>query len=447
MLTEFSSELICAICSRGVKSEKPTNVEKDDSPVSGLGDGRTGDDALDRRPRQRAHRAAIRRRKWNHARRHLEKCGDLGEGPRPHAAAAVNQPRVRIGAIEEHVVALHHQGNASGMRTPADNRVAPKLPQPVRRVVDRAERVFVLNHRAMMQRQGEEGVSGVIGRLVLGAVVVLEMDRAKRAAIVVLGVLAWPGGAGAQSDALLEAYDRSKGLFAEGRFADAIPFAAEAVAHGEAEFGGDDITTAMLLNNLAELHRAAKDYAAAEPLHRRALEILGSRLPPEDTQIAVSAHNLAEVYRAQERYAEAETLHLQALEIRRLAFGPGDPAVALSLDKLAALYHAQGRDDAAEPLYVEALAIAEETLGEDHPFVAATLGALARLYAAQRRNREAENFYQRAVTAWDAARGGEGADLAAALEDYAALLREAGRSAGAEALDARARGIRAAAPP
>ena len=64
----------------------------------------------------------------------------------------MNQPRVRVGAIEEDVIANRHDRDAPGTRPPADERVAPELPQPVCRGIDRTQRFFVPAHGAMMRR-------------------------------------------------------------------------------------------------------------------------------------------------------------------------------------------------------------------------------------------------------------------------------------------------------
>ncbi len=74
--------------------------------------------------------------------------------------------------------------------------------------------------------------------------------------------------------------------------------------------------------------------------------------------------------------------------------------MAATLYSLASVDRAQGRYAEAEPLYKRALAVREKELRPDHPFVATS------------------------------------------LENYAALLRDVGRNAEADTLDARAKVIR-----
>ncbi len=75
--------------------------------------------------------------------------------------------------------------------------------------------------------------------------------------------------------------------------------------------------------------------------------------------------------------------------------------MATALNTLAWLDHQQGNYAQAEPLYQRALAIREKALGAEHP------------------------------------------NIAPGLENYAALLRDMGRDAEAEKMEARAKGIRA----
>ncbi len=79
----------------------------------------------------------------------------------------------------------------------------------------------------------------------------------------------------------------------------------------------------------------------------------------------------------------------------------GNPNVASSLNNLARLYHSQGNYEEAEPLYERALVIKEKVLGLEHP------------------------------------------GLVGLLENYADLLRNLGRTAEADRLEAQAESIRA----
>ena len=173
--------------------------------------------------------------------------------------------------------------------------------------------------------------------------------------------------------------------------------------------GPEDITTAAVMNSLAELYYAMGRYAEAEPLVRRSLEVREKQLrrrPPQrghqpeqpggpvlchrpvrrgraalQTQpqdpggeararppgVALSLNNLAELYRAMGRYAEAEPLYRRSLEVREKRLGPDHPHVATSLNDLASLYEDMGRYAEAEPLDRRSLKITRSSSGPTTP--------------------------------------------------------------------------------
>ncbi len=93
------------------------------------------------------------------------------------------------------------------------------------------------------------------------------------------------------SSELDEAYNSSKTLSQQGRYAEAEPYAKEALRLGTEEFGPNDPSTATFLNNLAELYRAQGRYAEAEPLYQRALAIWEKALGPEHPDVAGSLNS------------------------------------------------------------------------------------------------------------------------------------------------------------
>jgi hypothetical protein len=64
---------------------------------------------------------------------------------------------------------------------------------------------------------------------------------------------------------------RVRALYAEGRYANAIPLAEQLVRHVEAERGKSHRDTASVLNTLALLYHVQGRYAEAELPRRRAL--------------------------------------------------------------------------------------------------------------------------------------------------------------------------------
>ena len=255
---------------------------------------------------------------------------------------------------------------------------------------------------------------------------------------ILAAVLLWPTAVHGQSPELMEAYGRYQELNAEGRYQKAIPFAEEALRLGEKELGPDDLTTAILVNNLGLLYRDQGRYTEAEPLFQRALAINEKALGPDHPEVATNLNNLALLYHDQARYAEAGPLYVRALEIKEKTLGPKHPDVATSLNNLAELYRIQGNYRAAEPLYRRALAIDEKALGPEHPYVAGDLSNLGGLYHDQGRYTEAEPLYWRALAIDETALGPGHPEVATDLNNLAVLFHDQGRYAEAETLYVRA---------
>jgi len=192
-----------------------------------------------------------------------------------------------------------------------------------------------------------------------------------------------------QNDAALRALE-------QGQFREAEVSLLAAIREAE-HFGSLDARLASSLNNLAEVYHAQKNYAAAEPLHKRALAIREKVLGPEHLDVSVSLNNLAGLYQDQKNYSAAEPLYKRALAVKEKTLGPDNPDVGASLINLAALYRDQGNTEAAEPLYKRALAIAEKAFGPEDPNVVASLINLAGLYHDEEKYSAAEPLYKRAL--------------------------------------------------
>src|SRR6266853_439444 len=85
-------------------------------------------------------------------------------------------------------------------------------------------------------------------------------------------------------------------LYEEGKYAEAIPWAQEAIRMAEKSLGPDHPEVAASLNNLAEIYRALGKFTEAEPLFQRAVRIKEKALASDDPSLAISLNNLAELY-------------------------------------------------------------------------------------------------------------------------------------------------------
>jgi tetratricopeptide (TPR) repeat protein len=124
-----------------------------------------------------------------------------------------------------------------------------------------------------------------------------------------------------------------------------------------AKFGPDDPRVAVTLHNQANLEAARGKAAAAEPLYRRALEILQKARGDDHPQVAMARLGLADFLTSQGRTADAEPEYRRALESLEQALGPAHPIIASVLDRYAAMLRRAGRAAEAEPLEARARAI------------------------------------------------------------------------------------------
>jgi tetratricopeptide (TPR) repeat protein len=209
-------------------------------------------------------------------------------------------------------------------------------------------------------------------------------------------------------------------LAQQGQYPEAEKAYKEAVQLAEKNFGPDSKYVANSLNGLAELYRAEKRYAEAEPLYKRSLEI-SEEISEKDFSglwrfrynMANSLNGLAKLYRTQGKYAEAETLYKQEIDILEklpryiVAVPPVGNSIQVpntlalfslgnSLNNLADLYRVQGKYTEAEPLYKRSLKMMEKALGLNHPSVADVLDNLAMCCRKTGKLDEAENLEVRA---------------------------------------------------
>jgi tetratricopeptide (TPR) repeat protein len=212
----------------------------------------------------------------------------------------------------------------------------------------------------------------------------------------------------------------------------------EAILAVAPEDGDIAQSTSHLLDRHGAHLQQRTDFAAAEPLYRRALLIDERLHGPEHPRITAQLGNLASLFLATDRLSEAEPLMRRALQINESNFGAEHPSVAISLGKLAHLLHRTNRLADAEPLMRRALAIDEKAHGTEHAAVASDLNDLARLLQGMGRFEEAEALFRRALAIDESVHAPNHPAVAIGLNNLAGLLQETDRFAEAEPLMRRA---------
>jgi tetratricopeptide (TPR) repeat protein len=192
--------------------------------------------------------------------------------------------------------------------------------------------------------------------------------------------------------------------------------------------------TVLLMNKLGTLYRTQAQYADAEPLMRRVVEIYKEACGPDHPNVAAGLDNLAVLLRDTNRLGEAEPLMRRALAIDEKVYGPNHPNVASSLNNLATVLYATNQLEEAEPVMRRALAIDEKAYGPDHLDVARDLNNLAELLRFTDRSVEAEPLLRRVLAIDEKVYGPDHPKVAIVLNNLALVLRATNRIAEAEPL-------------
>jgi tetratricopeptide (TPR) repeat protein len=171
----------------------------------------------------------------------------------------------------------------------------------------------------------------------------------------------------------------------------------------------------------------ASDYAGAEALLRRALDVGLARLPADSPLISEARDDLADALTQLEKYQEAERLCEAALAFDRRR-GP-DEAELLSrtLDTLAQAFYSEGRLTDAEGPMREALAIRKEHLGLRHALTAQSMNNVASLLYQSGQYGAAAAEWQEAMPVYQAVYGPEHPQVATILNNLGRSKLMAGR--------------------
>jgi CHAT domain-containing protein/tetratricopeptide (TPR) repeat protein len=218
-----------------------------------------------------------------------------------------------------------------------------------------------------------------------------------------------------------EAYRRA------GRNREASPLLRRALELWQAAAGDHRVRIAWVLNALGSIAYDTAQYADAESLYQRAID-----LSQESPTKATYLNNLATVFLKQDRDREAEAHLLAAFNLQQKVLGGDNPDLAQTLNNLGVAYRKLGRTAEAKSHSERALEIVQKVYGEGHPLVAATQVALANTYTQLTKQfADAEPLYLKALSVRQKAFGDRHPDVAITLRDLSALRLAMGDTRGA----------------
>jgi tetratricopeptide (TPR) repeat protein len=185
---------------------------------------------------------------------------------------------------------------------------------------------------------------------------------------------------GATSAELLGLYQSIVGLYAAGKYEEAVPLAEEYVA--QVEHSPDDPERRLFANAislLSRLYQVQGRYRDTEPLLQRSLDILDGKSGTEG-EVATELDALAQLYESQGEFEKAEPLFVRALAISEKNAAADPRRYGRALNDLAWVYQDEGRYAEAEPLASQALDVLAKAFGKKDSDFGCTLDTLAKLY-------------------------------------------------------------------
>jgi len=147
----------------------------------------------------------------------------------------------------------------------------------------------------------------------------------------------------------IELNKQANELAAQGKAAEALPLASQALAIFEKALPGDNANLAILLGNLAHLYIELNTVDKAEPLYKRAIAILEKQPAAREGNLGLMYANLADLNERQQHHAEAEAYYRKSLPLVEKGFGPDHSNTAAVMTNFADLLRMQGKDPDSEP--------------------------------------------------------------------------------------------------
>jgi CHAT domain-containing protein/tetratricopeptide (TPR) repeat protein len=206
----------------------------------------------------------------------------------------------------------------------------------------------------------------------------------------------------------------------------------------EARAGRESLPVADALLNLGWFYNNLARYEAAQEALDRCLEIRQRLLGAEAAPVGEALNALGNLEENRSNLTLAEAFYEQAIEIQEKVLGTQSPVTASTWNNLATLYWIMGDYASAQKLFTRALAVREKALGPNSVAVAGTLDKLALLESSLGDYDEAERDFQRVLLIRRAHLGPDNSATATTLGELGLLYVREGDDARAEPLLVRA---------
>ncbi len=271
--------------------------------------------------------------------------------------------------------------------------------------------------------QAPDTEPAVIARVLMNFAGTLNAQGAYQDALKLLerAALTFESALGPESrDVGIALYNRGLLHYELGEYAKAEPLFKSALRISEQASGPEHPDLMTPLNALSMLYRVQGAYKEAKSILQRALRI-AEHAGPKHAGTADCVASLGAIHYAEQDYAEAERLFQRTLELREAAQGPAHHEVATALTNLGVAHMARGDHAGAERLFTRAVCLFEQASGPDHPDLADALENLASLHEEQRTYDTAKGLHERVLGIRERVLGPRHPDVADALDNLAAV--------------------------
>lgn len=197
---------------------------------------------------------------------------------------------------------------------------------------------------------------------------------------------------------------------------------------------GADANKADVLSSRGILQGDLGNFAAAERLHREAVEIRLRARPGDRIALANEMNSLGAALVQLDRIQEARDVLEDALDMRRAVLGEVHSETAESLHNLAMVIRRDGQLAEAQRLLRRALEVQQSVLSEDHPDLILTHYNLGELYRDLGNREASRRYYEQSLKLARRVYPADHPELAVALDGVAKAWYDAGDYAGAAGL-------------
>lgn len=219
-----------------------------------------------------------------------------------------------------------------------------------------------------------------------------------------------------------------------GEYANAESLYKRSVEITEQRFGKENRNAAQPLTALGELYVRIGEFAKAESSCSRSLELTEKSANGEKIELARSLACLGDLYQAIGDFPKAEQLYKRSID----STGNTDPDFAFVIHRMAQIYYLTDEYPKAVTLYEQAQGIIEKTLGKEHPLLVPILHDLGLCYWRLGDEAKAVSFLKQSLQVAEKALGKNSPDVIAPLNSLSRLYTYKGDYKTAEPLVKRA---------